>query len=638
MAAQQPTGEGPGIPPSAFRRWRRGLARPLNLTIVLVCAASITGIWLATLQRIDSEREQAVASTMKSNANLAIAFEQHVFRTLKAAEQVAAFVREQYLQHPATINLPGWATQRTIRETMFTVVSVVDETGTIIVSSSGQRTEAVNYADRDFFRQQRDAGTDELFINQPVFGRISNRWQIPMSLRITRPDGSFGGVVVMSVDPDNFTDFHRQTDLGRRGLLELTGLDGVMRGRKIGNESSFGLAATGLPWFQRQATAPEGEMLDDGATLDGVPRIVSYRNMAGYPLMAVVGTPVDEALAPVRQRSRGYVLAASSATAVLLVFAALLMLVLARQRLATEALQASEALFRATFHQAATGIAHIAPDGRILRANEKFCRMLGYGLAELSTHTLFDLSDEGSRDEARRFLRQRLSEDSPVFAPEVEQAYRRKDGTVLWVCEALGVVKDARGQPEFLVAVTQDITPRKELETRLSHEALHDALTGLPNRVMFHDRLNQALLSARRAGTAAAVLYIDLDGFKAANDEHGHAAGDRLLQLAARRLEACVRSEDTVARLGGDEFGLVLKTLTRAEDCERVAIKVINALAEPFVLEDGEVCISASVGVAAYPTHGENPDELVAHADAAMYAAKHAGKNRFSWDARADLA
>ncbi|MDX5363268.1 MAG: diguanylate cyclase, partial [Pseudazoarcus pumilus] len=343
MAAQRKKGED-AAPPSALRQWWRGMAVPLNLAVLLVCAVLVGGIWLATLQRMAFEREQAVVAEMQSNANLAIAFEQQVFRTLKAAEQVAAFVRVQYLQRGKEIDLSRWVADGTIRETLFTIISVVDETGTVV--SSSQATGAVNYADRDFFQRQRELGNDELFVNQPVFGRVSKRWQIPMSLRITRVDGSFGGVVVMSVDPDNFTDFYRQADLGRRGLLELTGLDGVMRGRKVGSEGSFGLDARAMPWFDRQAGMPAGSLLDDGTALDGVPRVVSYRRMAGYPLMVVVGTPVEDALQPVWQRSRGYVLAAGTATLVLLVFAALLMLVLARQRRATQGLQASEALFR----------------------------------------------------------------------------------------------------------------------------------------------------------------------------------------------------------------------------------------------------------------------------------------------------
>ncbi|MBW7902124.1 MAG: diguanylate cyclase [Rhodocyclaceae bacterium] len=630
MTAHLPPDE--GRPANAS--WRRCVRTPQNLSIAAVCLVAVAGIWLVTLQRIAFEREQAVAAAMKSNAHLAIAFEQQVSRTLKAAEQVAAFVREQYLRQGPGIDLRRWVEQRVIREAMFTIVSVVDETGEIVGSS--EATGRVNYADREFFRAQRDGAGDELFVSRPVLGRVSGRWQIPMSLRILRADGSFGGVVVMSVDPADFTDFSRQADLGARGLLELTGLDGVVRGRKIGDRNSFGLAAQELSWFQRRAAVPEEDFMDDGGAVDGVARIVSYRSMADYPLMVTVGTAYADELATVLQRRSSYLTMAAGATAALLVFAGLLMLALARQRAAADALQASEALFRATFHQAAMGIAHIAPDGRILGANEKFCRMLGYGSDELRARTVFDLSDADSREAARLFLAHRLSASSPGFSPEIEKPYRRKDGSILWVCEALGVVNDPHGRPDFLVAVAQDITARKDLEARLSHDALHDALTGLPNRVMFEDRLARVLESARRHGQPAAVLYIDLDGFKAVNDSRGHAAGDALLQQAARRLEDCVRAEDTVSRFGGDEFGIVLATLTRAQDCEVVAGKIVRALAMPFAVDGAPVCVSASVGAALFPGHGDDIDALVAHADSAMYAAKHSGKNRFCWEPLSD--
>ncbi|WP_240794543.1 diguanylate cyclase domain-containing protein [Azoarcus sp. DD4] len=630
MTPHRPSGgDRNGAPAASAARPDRAGTR-LNLLITLVCVVAIAGLWLATLQRIESERAQAVAAAMESNANLAIAFEQQVFRTLKAAEQVAAFVRERYLQQGSGINLRQWVEHGVIRETMFTIISVVDESGEIV--SSSLATGRVNYADREFFQSQRDSAQDELFVSRPVLGRVSGRWQIPMSLRISRPDGGFGGVVVMSVDPANFTDFYRQADLGSQGLLELTGLDGIVRGRKIGGESMFGLEAAGLTWFQRRAAASMGDFMDGGDAVDGVKRIVSYRSMAGYPLMVTVGTAYADELAPVLQRRSTYLAMAGSATAALLVFAGMLMLVLARQRAAADALQASEALFRATFHQAAVGIAHIAPDGRILGANEKFCLMLGYGSDELRARTVFELSDTDRRDEERQFLSVLLSARSPVFSPEIEKTYCRKDGSILWVNEGLSVVRDARGRPDFLVVVTQDITARKDLEARLSHDALHDALTGLPNRVMFLDRLARVLESARRHGELAAVLYIDLDGFKAVNDNHGHAAGDALLQQVARRLEGCVRAEDTVSRFGGDEFGIVLAKLTKAQDCEAVALKIINALATLFELEAAAVSISASVGAAVFPAHGDDTAALVAYADSSMYAAKNSGKNRFSWE------
>ena len=609
---------------------RLRIPAPLSRLIALACAIAVGAIWWVTLQRVAFEREQALATALESNASLAIAYEQQVVRTLKGAEQVASFVREQYLREGPAIDLDAWIKRRIIRESMFTIVSVVDENGELVASS--QATARTNYADRAFFQAQRAGRADDLYVSPPVLGRVSGRWQIPMSLRITHADGRFAGVVVMSVDPANFTDFYGLAELGSQGLLELTGLDGVVRGRKVGNTRSFGLPAQGLPWFRRRETESEAGFVDDGSAADGVMRVISYRTLAGYPLMVALGTAQAQVLSPWLQRRQAYFLFCGAMTLALLTLAGLLMLALKRQRAATDALWASEALFSATFHQAATGIAHIAPDGRILGANEKFSRMLGYSTDELRDRSVFDLTDAGHRVQARQFLEHRLSVSSALFAPEIEKPYRRQDGSVLWVCEALAVVRGAQGRPDFLVAVSQDITARKDLEGRLSHAASHDALTGLPNRAMFHDRLQRVLASARRYGRNAGVLYVDLDGFKCVNDQHGHATGDLLLQQVAQRLVACVRAEDTVARLGGDEFAIVLAKLTRAEDCEAVAHKAIGTLSTPFALGSQTVHISASIGAALFPLHGADAASLLARADAAMYVAKNAGKNRFSWE------
>ncbi|MGE4449925.1 sensor domain-containing diguanylate cyclase [Castellaniella sp.] len=605
----------------------------LQLLILLAGAAAIALIWLATLQRSTFERAQAVTAAMRSNANLAIALEQQVTRTLKEAEQVAAFARQEYLRDGPRLDLTRWAEQHIIRDRAFTILSIVDETGAIVTSTQG--ASRVNYADRDFFTRQRDSREDSLYLDRPVLGRISGQWRIPMSLRIQKPDGGFGGVIVLSVDPANLATLYGGIRPGPSDMLEITGLDGILRSRLIGTRPTYGLDSGKHPWNLRQATQPEGSFVDDGNSLDGVTRIISYRTMSSYPLMITVGSDYAEVLRPARQRRATYLLLAGGATAALLGLAVLFLFLSLRQRAATEALEANEALFRATFHQAAMGIARVAPNGHFLEVNEKFCRMLGYDASELLDRTLFDLVDPGDRDGARAFLKGRLTAHFLGPPPEVEKPYRRRDGSLLWVCEALSVVRDAAGLPDFLVAVVQDITARKDLETRLSHDALHDSLTGLPNRVMFQDRCARALEAANRHNGLAAVLYLDLDGFKEVNDSHGHTMGDILLQQVARRLEHCVRagSEDTVSRFGGDEFGIVLSGLDSLEGCERVARTILDALARPFDLADDiQVRISASIGAAVHPRHGQDPDALVAHADAAMYAAKHSGKNRFRWE------
>ena len=168
---------------------------------------------------------------------------------------------------------------------------------------------------------------------------------------------------------------------------------------------------------------------------------------------------------------------------------------------------------------------------------------------------------------------------------------------------------------------------KKQSEMELKHMAHMDQLTGLPNRALFMDRLNQALIQARRQKIKLAVLFIDLDRFKVINDRHGHKAGDNVLQEVARKLKVCVRKMDTVARLGGDEFTIILTEISGAKDAAMVAQKVIDALTEPQQIEGEEYAIEGSIGISLYPQNGEDVDTLLANADAAMYQAKEVGNS-----------
>lgn len=171
------------------------------------------------------------------------------------------------------------------------------------------------------------------------------------------------------------------------------------------------------------------------------------------------------------------------------------------------------------------------------------------------------------------------------------------------------------------------VTRLKKTNEQVMHLAHHDALTGLPNRVLFYDRLNQAIARARRDNELVAILYLDLDGFKHVNDTRGHDVGDALLRDAAKRIVSCIRDSDTVARMGGDEFTVILCNGRTPESVDRVARKIIDAMDSPFLLHGKTSSVSASIGISFFPNHGDTPDELVKIADAAMYLAKQAGKN-----------
>jgi len=460
--------------------------------VAVFCGCLVALVWAATLQRAGFEREEALQAEMEANANLAVALEQHTVRTLRAAEQVATFVRHQYRTLGVGANLQSYVERGVIREKAFNIISIVNERGDIVLSS--RRTGPVNYRDRDFFKYQQAVG-DHLFVSRSVLGRVSQTWQIPMSIRVNKADGSFGGVVVLSVDPQHFTTIFEHARLGRQGVVSLIGHDGIARVRRAGQEIWHGHDVG--PSVALAAGAEAGVHIGPDP-LDGVRRIFSFRRLQDYPLTVELGTAEDEVLGPVRERSRVY------------------------------------------FATAALVSALIA----------------GFGLL---------------------FIRY--------------------------------------------------ITKRNELEARLSHQAQHDTLTGLPNRALLHDRLAQHVMQARRRGRVAALLFVDLDRFKAVNDSFGHACGDAVLRETAVRLLGCLRSTDTVARYGGDEFAVVAGDLADAAEAQGIADKILEEVARPLKAEGCEVAISASIGIATYPADGVDTDTLLRRADMAALRAKQLGRN-----------
>ncbi|CAA7620013.1 conserved hypothetical protein [Candidatus Terasakiella magnetica] len=260
----------------------------------------------------------------------------------------------------------------------------------------------------------------------------------------------------------------------------------------------------------------------------------------------------------------------------------------------------------------------------IIHVNPAFTDLTGYDAAEVLGNTPEMLASGRHPPEYTQHIREILAETGKW---QGEIWNRRKTGEMFAVWQNTAIVRNERGELTNFVSVFSDITSRKQAEEQLSYQANHDPLTRLPNRTLFQERLGRALTRAHRAQSMVALLFIDLDHFKQINDTLGHLAGDILLQQVAERLSGCVRQGDTVARLAGDEFTVILEDIADSRDAALVSHKILSVMSMPFDLQGHEGRISSSIGVALYPTDAGDQQTLVKLADAAMYRAKHQGRN-----------
>jgi len=281
-------------------------------------------------------------------------------------------------------------------------------------------------------------------------------------------------------------------------------------------------------------------------------------------------------------------------------------------------------------HETLRTIVETSPDGfwrmdaqgQLVDVNPTYCTQSGYTREELIGMKIADLDAQEDPDETARHIQQLMTHGHDKF----ETRHRRKDGS-LWPVEVSTTYRRNAGGEMF--AFLRDISQHKQQQLNLELVAHFDALTQLPNRTLLADRLAQKLAHSKRSGELVLVCMLDLDGFKAVNDQLGHKAGDQLLREVAQRLRDSIRLEDTAARLGGDEFVLLLSSLNNIAECQRALDRVLFAVAAPYHVTGRIARVSCSIGVSIFPNEGSDPDVLLRQADQAMYKAKAAGKNRY---------
>lgn len=293
----------------------------------------------------------------------------------------------------------------------------------------------------------------------------------------------------------------------------------------------------------------------------------------------------------------------------------------------SKALSESEERFRSSFDYAAIGMALVEPAGRWVKTNRALSDLLGYNAEELLETNFQAISHAEDLGATLAKLNDLLK--GKALSCQMEMRYLHRHGHAVWTLCNVAAVREAGSQSLHLIFQIQDISARKRAEQQLLHDALHDALTGLPNRTLFKDRLHQTIERARRDNSHQfAVLFLDLDRFKYINDSLGHLVGDQLLIEISRRLVPCVRHGDTVARLGGDEFTVLLDGLHEPGEADKIAERIRVELAKRYLLSGHEVFTSASIGIAQSSAGYASAEDLMRDADTAMYQAKRLGKAR----------
>ncbi|MCW5876029.1 MAG: EAL domain-containing protein [Anaerolineales bacterium] len=294
------------------------------------------------------------------------------------------------------------------------------------------------------------------------------------------------------------------------------------------------------------------------------------------------------------------------------------------RRRVQEALRVSEGKYRTLFEHAVDSIFIIDVETRkILDVNQVAADRLGYTREQLQHMTIDDIYPPNELARNPEIV-QKIHESGHLT---FERIHIRKDGSTMPV-EVSSTITEQDGRRVYQ-SIARDITQRKLAEEELQRLANYDSLTGVANRFLFIDRVSQAIQAARREGAMLAVLFLDLDGFKAINDAFGHKHGDTLLQVMARRIIQNVRKGDTVARLGGDEFAILMEGIHSAAEVEPVVQKIVASVSQPFVFQEIEAFITCSAGVSIFPADGEDPDTLIQNADRAMYASKSDGKSNY---------
>lgn len=508
-------------------------------------------------------------------------------------------------------------------------LAIIDDQGNWLTSPG---TIASTLSDDTFFRHHQLSPERKAYVGRPVKSLVDGEWVITLSRRFNKPDGSFGGVVLAAIGSRYLSHFYEQFEIGRNSSVTLMYGDGMIIARNPNNEKFVGRSVADTPLFRDASLQLPSGAHHFKSPLDGAERVSFFKRSGRYPLVLLATVDKEELLAPWRAAAISRMLYVLALVMLIAVIGAVLVRQLQRGQRMAAALIEKEAHFRLLAEGSSDMVTRIGLDERLRYVSPSSNRVVGWRANQLiGTDALAGIHPE-DRPQVQAIVDAMKRGDMDEARVTYRNGHRQK--SEVWLESTMRVTRKDNGNVDGVVAISRDITEQKKLESRLETLAIEDSLTGLANRRRFDERLDEEWARAYRDRSSLGLLMIDVDHFKAYNDEYGHPAGDACLRVVGKIIAAEMqRVGDLAARYGGEEFAMLLPN-TDAAGCARIGERIRSAVHDAglvHVSSPAGKCVTVSVGGAACRPSFERTagaGSLVEAADRALYAAKDAGRDR----------